>query len=400
MRVPVAVARNECPDRVDDMDKVRNSRAFTVVELLVVVAVIGLLVGILLPAINKAREQSRQTRSASNLRNIAAAVGSYAGAWNDRQLTLVNDQIATYGTNASQAFTQYIMARGNAGEGTWHPAVVLGWGYNDGDRSGAYFLFRYYNSIGQLANHGLCQPIVFDGANGMEHFGSFRIPNCRQFNGYLGQRFYDEVFYAPKDVMVTTAIEHGGVGGANCFDDPGEYCDRPSAGAFGAIPYWSSYCWSPAAMFDPSVMGGANGDTWRDPFSMPAGFRSPAMGQAAYPSLKTQMLEHHWLQNSRSACNPGFAGGSYGPCEPYYFNASWESSPLALFYDGHIETVGTRDAFRADQRMKAQSGHYLWSRSTPWGTDGYFSDLAYDQTQTSFHILTAGGIRGRDLVAD
>ena len=45
-----------------------------------------------------------------------------------------------------------------------------------------------------------------------------------------------------------------------------------------------------------------------------------------------------------------------------------------------------------------QSGHGLWSRDTDFGTDGYFQDTAYDWTDTSFHILTTDGIRGRDLM--
>jgi hypothetical protein len=88
--------------------------------------------------------------------------------------------------------------------------------------------------------------------------------------------------------------------------------------------------------------------------------------------------------------------GTYDGCEPYYFNAAFESAPVALFFDGHIELVGTREATRADARVQAQGGHGMWSRDTTLGEDGYFSDVAYDWTTTSFHILTVHGIRGRD----
>ena len=55
-------------------------RGFTLVELLVVVAIIGILVGLLLPAVNAARESGRRTQCANNLRQMALACLSHEEA--------------------------------------------------------------------------------------------------------------------------------------------------------------------------------------------------------------------------------------------------------------------------------------------------------------------------------
>ena len=85
-------------------------RAFTLIELLVVIAIIGILIALLLPAVQQAREAARRSQCKNNLKQIGLALQNYV------------DQTQLFPPGSIRDYVNY-----PAGTGSWNTSM-LSWG--------------------------------------------------------------------------------------------------------------------------------------------------------------------------------------------------------------------------------------------------------------------------------
>ena len=194
----------------------RRTGGFTLVELLIVVAIVAVLLGILLPSLGRATEMARRVRCVSNLRQVGQAMIAYAA---DHRQTLAYSNWEPNGVSTpAPAF----------------PNAPVGWLYRSPPglsaapdpavvETGALWKYLKTRDVYRCPGHPIDDAGGFGQAKS-DRLTSYLVNGAINLYGGPGgfARYFTIPRFQPDDVLLWEANERGGYGWNDGASYPGE----------------------------------------------------------------------------------------------------------------------------------------------------------------------------------
>jgi prepilin-type N-terminal cleavage/methylation domain-containing protein len=292
--------------------------AFTLIELLVVIAIIAILVGLLLPAVQKVREAAARTQCSNNLKQLGLAIQNYASA-NGDQLPPINFYMVVnaLSDNAAQGSAHYALLPYIEQTNVYnqHNQDIANPGYK-----GALYvpLKNFACPSDPTQNNGL--------ANGGSQSGQWGL-SCYSYNLVLFGGSYSAVNTIVGRSASPYRIGNIPDGSSNTIglgEQTGAYPAYYGAGGYNGSEPYNTWPWPATAL----TTGGTYGPYSPDPAYLPGG----ALYGTNYPVPQCGVTPTHADPTRFQSCHTGllFVGLMDGSVRPIAAGVSQYNWNLAL----------------------------------------------------------------------